>query len=252
MIAALPMYARADNRAAHDALWAGIRDILHAQGIPAPETLDHETAHDAVWDRDDLLLGHICNLPYIAHYQNRLTYIGTSDYGLHDTPAGYYRSLYIVRHDDRAKTPEDCADYRFAYNDPMSRSGWGAPHAHMTRLGLALKPTLETGAHRASLRAVAQGDADLAAIDAQSWWMDRHTQDASSCRIIGQTDASPGQTFVTAYPQHANALRTAIPAALADLPPAHLMTLGLRGIVDIDKRIYAALPIPPKPALQSA
>ncbi len=38
MIAALPMYDRPENRAAHDALWSLIRDGLRARGIPTQPT----------------------------------------------------------------------------------------------------------------------------------------------------------------------------------------------------------------------
>jgi hypothetical protein len=49
MIAALPMYDRPENRSAHDALWALIRDGLRARGIEAPDELDRQTPYDEGW-----------------------------------------------------------------------------------------------------------------------------------------------------------------------------------------------------------
>ncbi|WP_246082533.1 hypothetical protein [Rubellimicrobium rubrum] len=63
MIAALPMYDRPDNWAAHDALWSLIRDGLRSRGNAAPDALDHGTDPMDEWGRPDLVLGQICNLP---------------------------------------------------------------------------------------------------------------------------------------------------------------------------------------------
>jgi hypothetical protein len=54
MFAALPMYDRPDNRAAHDRLWGAIRDGLKERGVEAPEALDRETYYSDGWARPDL------------------------------------------------------------------------------------------------------------------------------------------------------------------------------------------------------
>jgi hypothetical protein len=121
MIAALPMYDRPENRAAHDALWALIRDGLRARGIEAPDELDRQTPYDEGWGRPDLVLGQICNLPWRARFRDRVTVIGTSDYGIPDTPSGHYRSVIVAR--SEGEVP---AAPRWAINDPLSCSGWDA------------------------------------------------------------------------------------------------------------------------------
>lgn len=246
MFASLPMYDRPENAAAHDALWAGTRDRLRAAGIDAPEALDRTTDHVAGWARDDLVLGQICNLPFRAWHRTRLRPLGCADHGLEGTPPGHYRSGFIVRADDPARSVEAAAGCRFALNDPMSHSGWGAPHAWATARGLELRPTLVTGSHRESLAAVADGRADLAAIDLVSWRMfERWEPAAARVRIIGVTDASPGMTFVTGPRHDPSAIRDALVAALAALEPAHRETLGLRAIVPVPDTDYD-LPFPPE------
>lgn len=247
MIASLPMYDRAENAAAHDALWALIRDGLRERGIAAPDALDRVTHHMEGWGSDDLVLGQICNMPWRTIFRNRVTMIGASDYGLPDTPAGYYRSVFIVRRDDPAQRPQDCAGYRFAYNEPLSQSGWGGPSQWAAENGLVLNCARYTHAHRESLRAVATGEADLAALDAITW---RNLQAfdplAGGVRVIGQTHATPGMTFITAKGRDPAPYFDAIAAAIAALPAEPAATLGLRGIVRLPLSAYD-IPLPPSP-----
>lgn len=246
MLASLPMYDRPENAAAHDALWAGVRDRLRAAGVDAPDALDRATAPAAGWARDDLLLGQICNLPFRAWHRTRLRPLGCADYGLPDTLPGHYSSVFVVRADDPAASPEDADGYRFALSDPMSHSGWGAPHAWAAAHGLTLRPAIVTGAHRQSLAAVAEGRADLAAIDIVSWRMFKRWEPAAArVRIIGVTGSSPGMTFVTGPRHDPAAVLATLAAALEALDTAHRETLGLRGIVGVAETDYD-LPFPPE------
>lgn len=44
-----------------------------------------------------------------------------------DCPAGYYNSVFIARRDDPRRNSPDFTCATFAYNEPMSQSGWAAP-----------------------------------------------------------------------------------------------------------------------------
>jgi ABC-type phosphate/phosphonate transport system substrate-binding protein len=247
MYAALPMYDRPENAAAHDALWALIRDGLRAHGLSAPEALDRATHHMEGWARPDLVLGQICNLPLRAGFRDRVTAIAASDYGLPDTPPGHYHSVFVVRADDPARAPQDCAGYRFAYNEALSQSGWGAPSDWAHANGLRLVPALRTGAHVLSLRAVATGQADLAAIDAVTFRnLIRWDPLAVAVRVIGRTHSSPGMTFITAPGADPTPFRSAIADAILRLDPATRDTLGLQGIVTLSPADYD-IPLPDAP-----
>lgn len=246
MIAALPMYARPENRAAHDVLWGLIRDNLRADGIAAPDALDWETGHMEGWARPDLVLSQICNLPWRARFRDRVTLIGAADYGLPDCAPGHYYSVFVVRADDTATDPADRAA-RFAYNEGLSNSGWGAPQLWAAAQGFAFAPHLATGAHWESARAVADGRADIAAIDAITWRnLERWWPQSGRLRIIGRTDATPGQSFITGAGQDPAPYRAAIAAAIAALPAAEAALLGLRGIRDLPLSDYD-IPLPPAP-----
>lgn len=247
MIASLPMYERPENRAAHDLLWRLIRDGLRARGIATPETLDREIGFMDILTRDDLVLGQICNLPWRARFRDHVTLIGASDYGLPGAPAGYYYSLFVVRQDDPAQTPEDAAAYRFAYNDGLSNSGYGAAQLWAAERGFQFRPTLASGAHVNSLHAVVAGQADIAALDAQTFRMLRATDPlARKVRVIGRTAATPGISFVTRPRQDPAPYFAAIQDAIADLPAAEAELLGLQGIVALPLSAYE-IPLPQPP-----
>ncbi|SMX37689.1 phosphate/phosphite/phosphonate ABC transporter substrate-binding protein [Octadecabacter ascidiaceicola] len=243
MFASLPMYDRPENRAAHDALWERVRDHLGY----GPEKLDRQTDHIDGWRRDDLLMGQICNLPYRAEFHDSVTRIACADYGLADTPAGYYHSVFVVREEDAARGLAPAALGRFAYNDALSHSGWGSPLARITEQGLQFHTTLCTGAHINSVNAVADGRADLAAIDAVTWRMFQAWEPkAVGLRVVGRTALSPGMTFITAKANNPAPIKSALTEAVADLPAEHVETLGMRGIVTLPDRAYD-IPLPSAP-----
>ncbi len=248
MIAALPMYARPENRAAHDGFWADVRDGLRSRGIDAPEALDHDIDHFDSWGRPDLCLGQICNLPYRAHFKDRVTLIGASDYGLEGCEAGQYRSVVVVRKDDPATAVGDCDGYRLAYNDAGSQSGWAAAWVMSRAAGIGFARGPLTHGHRLSLAAVATGGADIAFIDAQTYRIAlTHGTDATDqLKVIGYSHRSPAMSFITRKGQNPAPYFAAIQEAIAAMPEPSRATLGLCGIVALPLSAYAE-PLPPRP-----
>jgi ABC-type phosphate/phosphonate transport system substrate-binding protein len=248
MIASLPMYARASNRAAHEILWSLIRDGLRAQGIPAPDGLDHEIRHMDSWAHPDLVLGQICNLPLRTAFMDKVTVIGASDYGLDGCEPGYYRSAFIVRSDCPASDPLDMIDSRFVCNEQLSQSGYCSAQLWALTHGRQFQLSSATGSHRASIAAVAEGRGDIAAIDAQTWWIEcRETRHTDALKVIGHTVSTPGMTFITRKGQYPQPYLDAIAVAIDQLPTEAAQILGLTAIVSLGADAYD-LPFPPKPA----
>ena len=247
MFASLPMYDRPESRAAHERLWAAIRDGMRERGVAAPEALDRETHYSDGWARPDLTLGQICNLPYRALLRGKVRRIAASDYGLEGCQPGYYRSLFVVRQDDPAMRPEDLAGRPMAYSDALSQSGYGAVASWAVKTGFRLNPALRTGAHIESVRAVASGKADFATIDAQTFRILAPTvPEITALRVIGATPASPGMTFITSPQNDPAPFREAIGAAIAGLGTEDAAILGLRVVVELPDEAYdPQLPPPP-------
>lgn len=248
MIASLPMYDRPELAAAHDALWAEIRDRLRADGIDAPDELERRPDVSAAWRSPDLLLGQTCGLPFRAHLHDRVRLVTTPDYGLQGTPPGHYRSLFVTRSGDAT----DLAAYAgrvLAVSDALSHSGWAAAWIAARDHGFAFAAWRLSGSHRGSARHVADGRADIAAIDAVSWrGIAAFEPDlARGLQVIGRSAASPGLPLVTGRHRDPAPLRRAVRDGIAALAASHRDAFGLRGVVDIGAAAYMAEPIPPGP-----
>jgi ABC-type phosphate/phosphonate transport system substrate-binding protein len=249
MIVSLPMYDLPEVAAATEAWWQAIRAALRAAGLPAPATRDRpEGDLRAHWLRPDLLLSQTCGLPYRSALHERVELVGTPDFGLEGCPPGHYRSVIVVRADDARPRLAEFDGARLAYNDALSQSGWAAPVAHAAAAGIRLRPGPRTGAHRLSMRAVARGGADLAAIDAVTWRLLRDRDPvAAGLRVCDRTSPTPGLPCIAARGQDAPVLAAALTRATEELEPAARAVLGLRGIVPIAREAYLALDLPPPP-----
>jgi len=243
-LASLPMYDRPELRGAHDRYWRAIRAEL-GEG---PEYL---TRAGDVWDHwlsPDLLLSQTCGYPFRAHLHGKVTLVGTPDHGIAGCPPGHYCSVFVARAEDARASPEDFAEARFAYNEALSQSGWAAPQALARSEGFAFRNLVETGGHAASARAVAEGRADIAALDALSWrLMRRHDRFAAALKEVGRTPPTPALPYITARTRPARPLFDAIEAAIEALAPEDRAALSLEGLVPIPAADYIAVPTPPPP-----
>ncbi|WP_293576751.1 PhnD/SsuA/transferrin family substrate-binding protein [Phaeobacter sp.] len=247
MIASLSMYDRPETAEAWDALWQGIR--THLDRSDAPEALTRDADLWQVWTAPSLLLGQTCGMPYRTRLYDKVTLVGTLDHGL-VKPAGYYNSV-IVAQRDRAQDPlSRFAGQRFAYNDGVSQSGWAAPITLMRDNNMLPGSLLQTGAHRASAQAVADGQADFAALDCVSWLhMSRHDGFAADLVVIAETPPTPGLPLIIAKSEDPAPLRAAIRTAIEGLSPEQRDTLHLFGLVEIPAAEYLAVPTPLGPVL---
>ncbi len=247
MFASLPMYDRPSTRAGYAQLWVGIRDNLRDVGIDAPEALDYDTAEMAGWRRDDLVLGQICNLPYRAIFQGKVTRIGAADYGLDGCEAGFYRSV-LIAHKENAAEIEALAKGPFAANGLGSHSGYGSPQAWAKERGFLFPSPILTGSHDRSLQSVAAKQAAIASIDAQTWvHQQRDMPEAKDVRVVAWTKPSPGMTFITKGDVNPVPYQDAIAAAIANLSADMRGVLGLKGVIALPDEAYA-LPMPPLPS----
>lgn len=248
-IASLGMYDFGAAMAAHDRLWALVRDRLRAAGHVAPDALTRgPDAFWPAWEAPNLLLSQTCGYPFRARLVGRVAYVGTPDYGVEGCAPGQYRSVFVARADDPRADLAAFDGAAFAYNEAMSQSGWAGPQTHAARLGLRLPPVIATGAHRLSAEAVVKGQADIAALDCVTWAL-LQTDDPAmrSLRVVGMTDPAPGLPFITALDGPADLLYVVLTGAIAALPAEDRATLNLRGIVRIPQEDYLAVPSPPPP-----
>ncbi|MDU9004827.1 phosphate/phosphite/phosphonate ABC transporter substrate-binding protein [Sedimentitalea todarodis] len=244
MIASLGMYDMPAIQPANDRFWALIRAHLRF----GPSQLSRERDPWALWQSPDLLLAQTCGMPYRTRLYQTVALIGTPDYGVTGCPPGYYNSVLVVRADAPEDRLHDFSGGTFAYNEPMSQSGWAAPMVHLNALGVSVQTLTKTGAHAASAKAVADGRADMAALDVVTWTLlQEHDPVAQQLKVIGTTTPTPGLPLITARGRDTAPLATAVRAAIHDLTPKDRAALHLRGLIDIPQATYLAVPTPPSP-----
>ena len=101
---------------------------------------------------------------------------------------------------------------------------------------------LLTGSHFAAISAVADGRADIAAIDAVSWRLaERHLPAAAALIVIASTEPTPGLPLITASDGPAALLFAAISGALAALTPGQRDAIGMQGLVRRDDADFAVI-----------
>jgi len=202
-VAALPMYDWPEVRNETDALWRALADGLQDAGIRPPPQLERRRASDAVWRDPRLLLAQICGLPYVRGLRSRVHLIVTPCYDVPGCDGPRYCSLVVARAADRGVSLEDMRGRRLAYNARHSQSGYSALRSLVAPLACGSRffgATLETGSHREAVRAVADGRADLCAIDAVCWALACRHEPATAERliVIAQTPPTPGLPLICA------------------------------------------------------
>ena len=142
----------------------------------------------------------------------------------------------------------ELGEMRCAYNMTHSQSGFAAPVRLLASSGHASLPEpLETGAHRASIIAVATGEADWAAIDAVAWELARrHEPAAEDLVVFATTPETPALPLITsaAYAGRAEAIADAVDAAIRELDQDVRDALFITGLMRFKPQDYAPLAAP--------
>jgi ABC-type phosphate/phosphonate transport system substrate-binding protein len=203
-LATLPMYDLPELRPATDALWAAIAVRLRARGVAAPEALSRGTDLQAIWTDHRLLLGQTCGYPLMTSLARQVAVVATPVYLAAGCDGAYYSSALIVRATESGASLAEFRGRRCAVNDPASNSGMNVLRAAIAPIARGatrfFAEIMLTGAHVASVAAVAGGHADLAAIDCVTWaHLKRWRPEATGkLRVLAWTAAMPGLPLITA------------------------------------------------------
>ncbi|WP_417709799.1 phosphate/phosphite/phosphonate ABC transporter substrate-binding protein [Roseibium aggregatum] len=201
----LPMYDWPEVRAATRDLESALQSALcHALNLtdrdirPWPEGRGLADA----WTDPDLLLSQTCGYPLTHALSGKVSLVGTPHYDAEGCDGPRYCSQLIVKRDSAHQNLEDLRGKRAVFNGPDSQSGMNAFRhavAQHENGGCFFSGVSETGSHLASLRAVADGKADIASIDAVCWALVcREVPDlARQLRPIARTASAPGLPLIT-------------------------------------------------------
>lgn len=209
-------------------------------------------ALDALWRRDDLLLSQTCGYPLTHGLGRDVNVVATPMFDADECHGARYRSVIVVGSNSSSApdvaTLADCRGMRAAYNDDHSHSGMNALRHAVAPLacnGRFFASTVKSGSHVHSLRMVAAGDADVAAIDCVTFAFvrDELPELATRVRVIGATASAPGLPLIASRALGAQRLlrmQQALDAALlADRQRAQ--RLRMRGFARLTVDDYAAI-----------
>ena len=246
LVASLGMYDFPFLAEANRRLWAAIGGSLRAAGIGAPVALDRSAPHEA-WANPRLVFGQTCGYPFITALRDRVSLLATPIYSFEGCEGPNHCSFIVAGARSRGRSLAGFQGARAALNARDSNTGMNlfrALIAPIARGRPMFSEVVVTGSHAASLEAVAEGAADLAAIDCVTYGLLRRARPdlAERVVVIARSQASPGLPFVINAglgEPLAAAVRVALYAALNDPALADARgALGLKGAALLNQAAY--------------
>jgi ABC-type phosphate/phosphonate transport system substrate-binding protein len=191
----------------------GIRDGRGRVIAPDPATLPPDGLDfSALWLHPKLLFAQTCWGPMEQGLSEHVAVVGQPSYdGIEGGQGENYSSAILMSRttEQNVRVPQDGTPLipldlvrggRLAYNGPDSMSGIVALTRDLQAMGESIeifRERIETGSHRASIVAVAEGSADVCAIDCRSWMLARrHEPRAADMRVVGWTALRKGLPYV--------------------------------------------------------
>jgi ABC-type phosphate/phosphonate transport system substrate-binding protein len=202
-VASMPMYAMPEVRGALDGLWDGFARHLRYQGVAdVPDRLVHDPRLPDLWNDPKLLFGQCCGYHLVNGYGERLQPIATPHFDAPECEGCDYASVIVVGRNCAASDVLDMRGTVCVINEHDSHSGMNALRALVapaSRDGRFFARVEISGAHTASIEMVANGEADVAAIDCVTYaLLERHRPAAlAGVRKLGRTDRAPALPYVT-------------------------------------------------------
>ena len=247
-VAALPMYDFPWVAEATDAVWRALAGRLRESGLEAPETLERTRPAMEVWRDPRLLFGQTCGFPYWQSLRDRVSIVATPVFAFEGCDGPDHCSFVVSRKGGLRKRLEDFRGAVAAINGRDSNTGMNLFRAAVAPLANGAPffgEVIVTGAHFQSLEAVAEGRADIAAVDCVSFALLAKGVPhlVERIDIVARTPATPALPYIasaTLSSGHLAAIRDAVVQTLADpaLAP-HLASLGLVGTAVLPPEAYA-------------
>ena len=243
------MYDWPEIRPATDRLWNALSLRLRGAGIDAPERLDRSLDERAAWTHPHLVLGQTCGLPLSVGMAGEAVYVATPVYTAPGCAGPHYCSRVITRAGHADNAVSERGKVRAAVNASHSLSGCLALADWMVGQGRCRPHDvtwIETGSHRASMNAVAEGKADIAAIDAVAYALaTKHMPEIiGQLQVIADGNQFPALPFITAAANRGivRKIQNALTALIADAELRLVReTLHLADIAILDPKTYAPI-----------
>lgn len=247
MIAGLPMYDFAWTGSALDAFWEALSTRLRGAGLEAPRSLSRDRPSEDIWRDLKLVFGQTCGYPYWRSLRDRVALVATPTYRFEGCEGASHCSFLVVRCGEANQGLAGFCGARAAINARDSNTGLNLFRAAVAPLAQGrpfFNGVVVTGAHAISLAAVAEGSADIAAIDCVSFALLRQGRPelVERMEVLQRTPSSPGLPFIASASMPPEALATIRNCLFETLADARLAkdfaTLGLTGAEVLPPQAY--------------
>lgn len=157
------MYPFGELRAEYQLLWDGV--VARCSDLPLDLSWPDDV--DATWTDDRVVVKQTCGWPLVTQLETSVRVVGAFEPAVTGAVGHRYRSVIVAA---TAEGADDLDVATVAFNSIDSLSGWVSLLAWSGCSAAALRTAaVETGSHSASLAAVREGAADVAAIDAVTY-----------------------------------------------------------------------------------
>ena len=244
MIASLPMYDWPELGEHTQAAFRIIGENLAAAGFEMPDRWQAEGESLTHWLDPELMFSQTCGYPFVTHLTGRADLLTTPIYKVRGCDGPRYSSALVVGLDDTRSTLEDFRAGRFAFNGDNSLSGYHCLRPLIGDPARYFGEMRQSDAHRNSACMVADGLADIAAIDAVCWdYFQRfEAQKAKRLRVLRWTDLLPSLPFITHGHWPTGKLQALRMAFEAGVQQVSTQTCGeelrLSGCAFLDENLY--------------
>ena len=205
---------------------------------------------DEVYRDPALLLGHTCGYPYLKKWARTHRPVCAPCFAVAGCEHTQYCSWFITPATGTLTDLASARARRVAVNNPHSNSGMNVLRHAVAKLAGGKRffsEVIPSGSHLQSLELVANGEADLAAIDAVTYALKIAEQPRleERVRIIGRSASTTALPFIAPLanttPAHCAALTEALTRCLGSLDETHRRVLPVGGFQQVAAADYAGV-----------
>lgn len=200
---------------------------------------------DETYLSPELLIGHTCGYPYLKRWQATHEPVAVPVFDIPGCDGIGYRSWFICHVDDERDSLAEFTQGVVALNHADSNSGMNVLRYALKDLSprqTFFRRVLNSGSHTESMRLVARGEADIAAIDAVSFHHVAAVEPAlaGGVRAFSQSATTTGLPFIRPRESQFGTSRIlqALNEALSSLPAPARDTLRLTGFSPVGVSAY--------------
>ncbi|GAB4394731.1 MAG: phosphate/phosphite/phosphonate ABC transporter substrate-binding protein [Kiloniellaceae bacterium] len=167
-----------------------------------PDRLTRGSDAAALWTAPDLLFSQTCGYPLTHALAGKVCLVATPVYDCPRCAGGTYHSEILLRADDPADDLAALRGRRAAVNSADSQSGYSVLRhavAPLAKGGHFFAEVKHSGSHRESMVLVAEGRADVCAIDGVTYALLCQTQPdlTARLRVLTRSASAPALPYIT-------------------------------------------------------